>query len=118
MKTAASLERAWAKWPRSFPTFIQWLDRKKIPYLSHSRVADYVRCPACYYRRYILGEKSESQAMLLGTLFHKAAASLYKAKAANRQIRISVAADPASEKRESALGRLRLLVLPAPVVLK
>jgi hypothetical protein len=37
-----------------------------------------VRCPACYYRRYILGEKTESQAMLLGTLFHNAAASFYQ----------------------------------------
>ena len=78
--SAASLERAWSEWHRSFPSFIRWLDSEDIPYLSHSRVADYVRCPACYYRRYILGEKTESQAMLLGTLFHNAAASFYKAK--------------------------------------
>ena len=59
-----------------------WLDRTGTPYLSHSRVADYVRCPACYYRRHILREKTESQAMLLGTLFHNAAATFYKAKSA------------------------------------
>ena len=81
-ETAAALDRAWAQWPRSFPSFIRWLDIEGIPYLSHSRVADYVRCPACYYRRYVLGEKTESQAMLLGTLFHNAAASFYKAKSA------------------------------------
>jgi len=80
IKSATALERAWQNWPRSFPKFIHWLDLECIPYLSHSRVADYLRCPACYYRRYILGEKSESQAMLLGTLFHNAAASFYKAK--------------------------------------
>lgn len=79
-KSATSLERAWAKWPRSFPTFIQWLDSERIPYLSHSRVAEYRRCAYCYYRRYVLGEKEESQAMLLGTLFHKAAAGFYAAK--------------------------------------
>jgi CRISPR/Cas system-associated exonuclease Cas4 (RecB family) len=79
-KTAAALERAWTQWPRSFPSFIRSLDSEGIPYLSHSRVADYVRCPACYYQRYVLGEKTESQAMLLGTLFHNAAASFYKAK--------------------------------------
>jgi RecB family exonuclease len=81
-KSAAALERAWSEWPRSFPSFIRSLDSEEVPYLSHSRVADYVRCPACYYSRYILGEKTESQAMLLGTLFHNAAASFYKAKRA------------------------------------
>ena len=78
-ESAAALERAWSQWPRSFPSFIRSLDSAGIPYLSHSRVADYVRCPACYYRRYVLWEKTESQAMLLGTLFHNAAANFYKA---------------------------------------
>jgi len=82
LKSAASLQSAWSEWSRSFPSFIRWLDSEGVPYLSHSRVADYVRCPACYYRRYVLGEKTESQAMLLGTLFHNAAASFYKAKSA------------------------------------
>lgn len=76
-KSAAALERAWSEWPHSFPSFIRSLDSEGIRYLSHSRVADYLRCPACYYSRYILGEKTESQAMLLGTLFHNAAASFY-----------------------------------------
>jgi len=80
IKSATSLEYAWSNWTRSFPSFMAWVDQEGISYLSHSRVADYVRCPACYYRRYILGEKTESQAMLFGTLFHKAAAGFYKAK--------------------------------------
>lgn len=79
-QSAASLERAWAKWPRSFPTFIQWLDRERIPYISHNRMAEYRRCAHCYYRRYVLGDNEQSQAMLLGTLFHKAAAGFYAAK--------------------------------------
>lgn len=79
-KSASSLQRAWAKWPRSFPSFVRGLDRERILYLSHSRVAEFQRCPRCYYRRYIFGEKSESQAMLLGTLFHVAAARFYRAK--------------------------------------
>ncbi|MFZ4780080.1 MAG: PD-(D/E)XK nuclease family protein [Terrimicrobiaceae bacterium] len=95
--------------------------------------ATYVRCPACYYRRYILGEKAESQAMLLGTLFHNAAASFYKAKrlpaadnlfarlrarfpsdsgaaeqedapSADPEIQIRMEANPASENGNSADG--------------
>jgi hypothetical protein len=53
------------------------LDRRGIPYLSHSKVVCLERCPRCYYRQYILGEKEESTAMLLGTLFHVAAMAFY-----------------------------------------
>ncbi|MFZ4780509.1 MAG: PD-(D/E)XK nuclease family protein [Terrimicrobiaceae bacterium] len=87
-KSAASLERSWAKWPGPFPSFIQWLDREGIPYLSHSQVAEYCRCNYCYYRRYVLGEKEETQAMLLGTLFHKAAAGFYEAKRVHEPERV------------------------------
>jgi hypothetical protein len=76
-KTALQLERAWSKWTQGFPAFMEQLDRKKTPYLSHSKVALFQRCPLCYYRQYILGEKQDSEAMHLGQLFHETAAHLY-----------------------------------------
>lgn len=78
--SADDLEKAWEEWPRAFPSFMRSLEASGVSYLSHSKVAEYRRCPRCYYRRYILGEKEETQAMLVGTLFHNAAARLYKAK--------------------------------------
>jgi len=53
------------------------LDREKEPYMSHSKVALFERCPLCYYRQYILGEKEYSAAMELGSVFHDAARILY-----------------------------------------
>lgn len=77
---AVALEGAWREWPRSFASFMQRLDREEISYLSYSRVSDYQRCPLCYYRRNVLRIKETTQAMLLGTLFHKAAARAYTTK--------------------------------------
>jgi len=53
------------------------LDREKEPYLSHSKVALFERCPLCYYHQYVLGEKESSPAMELGSVFHDAARILY-----------------------------------------
>jgi hypothetical protein len=55
------------------------IDRDRIPYLSHSKVSLYERCPSCYYRQYVLGERDESNAMRLGSLFHDAAREFYTA---------------------------------------
>lgn len=81
-KTAGQLERAWKRHRDSFASFMARLDRERIPYLSHSKVAEFERCPCCYYRQYVLGQREESEAMRLGRLFHAAARRLYTARSA------------------------------------
>ena len=54
------------------------LDREKTAYLSHSKISLFERCPRCYYRQYILDERPDFPAILLGTLFHKAAHEFYR----------------------------------------
>lgn len=53
------------------------LDRRGVPYLSHSKLTSLDRCPRCYYREYFLGQKEQYPAMHMGTLFHEAAKTLY-----------------------------------------
>ena len=77
IRTAASLKIAWKRAGTSFITFIERLDRKGIPYLSHSKLTLIETCPGCYYRQYVLREKDSFPAMELGTLFHRAAKQFY-----------------------------------------
>jgi len=78
VKSAAALNRAWSQWQRTFASFMARVDREKTAYLSHSKLSLFERCPRCYYRQYILDEKPDFPAMLLGTLFHKAAHVFYR----------------------------------------
>jgi len=78
--SAGQLERAWGHHRGSFPSFMARLDRERVPYLSHSKVAEFRRCPRCYHRQYVLGQREETEAMHLGTLFHAAARRLYTAR--------------------------------------
>ena len=78
VKSAAALNRDWSRWQRTFASFMARLDREKTAYLSHSKLSLFERCPRCYYRQYILDEKPDFPAMLLGTLFHKAAHVFYR----------------------------------------
>jgi len=81
LRNAASLKLSRARWKRSFATFLARLDREAVPYLSHSKILTVERCPRCYYRQYVLCEKLETTAILLGNLFHKAAKTFYHASA-------------------------------------
>ena len=74
---AVALRQEWQAWAGTFPDFMAELDRRRVPYLSHSKVATVERCPRCYYRQYVLGEPPSSDALTTGTLFHQAAAALY-----------------------------------------
>ena len=76
--SAASLEASWQRFhPHRWSTFMRQLDRRGIPYLSHSKLTSLDRCPRCYYREYFLGQKEKYPAMHIGTLFHEAAKNLY-----------------------------------------
>lgn len=77
IRTAEVLRNAWKRSGLSFVRYVNRLDRKSIPYLSHSKIACLERCPRCYYRQYILGERQQSSAMELGSLFHLAAKEFY-----------------------------------------
>lgn len=77
--SASALRRARGRWKGSFFTFVAWLDRRNIPYLSPSKVSCPARCPRCYYRQYVLGEKQDSLALQVGALFHRAAKRFYVA---------------------------------------
>lgn len=75
--SAEALSQAWQAWGGSFPSFMADLDRRGVPYLSHSKVATVERCPRCYYRQFVLGEQPASDALTTGLLFHQAAAAFY-----------------------------------------
>ena len=79
MPNAESLRRAWTRWRGSFSTFMRSLEKREVPFLSHSKITTVERCPQCYYSQYILGEKPSSDALTTGTLFHRAAAAFYEA---------------------------------------
>lgn len=74
---AEVLRQEWQAWTGSFPDFMADLDRRRVPYLSHSKVATVERCPRCYYKQYVLGEPPSSDALTTGTIFHQAAAAFY-----------------------------------------
>ena len=77
IRKAGSLRNSWTRSGTSFGRFIDRLDRKGIPYLSHSKIACLERCPLCYYRQYVLGQRETSAAMQLGSLFHLVAKKFY-----------------------------------------
>lgn len=79
IRTADSLRRAWKRSGQPLDRFVRQLDRQGLHYLSHSKVACVERCPRCYYREYILGKRMKSEAMRVGTLFHRAAGQFYSA---------------------------------------
>ena len=86
VRGAQSLQRQWNRWRGAFSTFMETLDKRQVPYLSHSKIATVQRCQKCYYSQYILGEKLSSDALTTGTLFHRAAATLYNAISSGRRL--------------------------------
>lgn len=82
---AAALRREWQAWTGSFPEFMADLDRRHVPYLSHSKVVTVERCSRCYYKQYVLGEQPSSVALTTGLLFHRAAATFYDRRREARQ---------------------------------
>jgi hypothetical protein len=77
VRSAKSLHAAWRTSKLPFFRFAARLDKQGIPYLSHSKVACFERCPLCYYSQYVLLVSAESDAMRTGTLFHLAAKTFY-----------------------------------------
>ena len=75
---AEELERSWRRSRKPWGAFVDRLDKAKTPYLSHSKLTLHERCPRCYHRIYVLGQKEESEAMRLGTTFHHAANKFYE----------------------------------------
>ncbi|MBN2449944.1 MAG: PD-(D/E)XK nuclease family protein [Lentisphaeria bacterium] len=71
-------------WLDTFDAFMRDLDRRRVPYLSHSKVATVERCPKCYYDQYVLGVRPASSALTTGLLFHEAAALFYAARQSHR----------------------------------
>ena len=57
------------------------LDQEEVPYLSHSKLVCWERCPRCYLRQYVLGEVEDTPAMLRGRVFHAAARDFYRDRA-------------------------------------
>jgi hypothetical protein len=82
---AKALQSEWQAWTGSFAEFMADLDGRKVPYLSHSKVATVERCPRCYYKQYILGEQPCSDALTTGLLFHQAAAASYARRRDSRR---------------------------------
>jgi hypothetical protein len=77
IRNASALRRARACRKGSFISFVKWLDHRNVPYLSPSKLSSIERCPRCYYRQYVLGEKQDSTALQVGSLFHRVANELY-----------------------------------------
>lgn len=82
--SALELRRAWEVSTEPFPRFMADLDRRRVPYLSHSKVATVERCAWCYFQQYVLGRQPSSDALTTGELFHRAAAALYEGRRAGR----------------------------------
>jgi hypothetical protein len=108
VRNAESLRRAWTRWRGSFSTFMRSLDKREVPYLSHSKITTAERCPQCYYSQYILGQKPSSDALTTGTLFHRAAAAFYEAVRSDRRLTSSVVAKQLKPRHPNRLGRQQL----------
>ena len=75
---ARALAKMWERRSGSFGTFVSWLDRNGVPYLSHTKISTVERCRRCYYNQYVLRRKADSPAIETGTLVHKAAQIAYE----------------------------------------
>jgi hypothetical protein len=75
---AQTLAGKWKRSRKSLGEFVEHLDDRRIPYLSHSKLWLYEKCPRCYHKKYILREPEEqTEALLRGQSFHRAATILY-----------------------------------------
>jgi hypothetical protein len=91
IRPALSLQKSWLRsHPRNWNNFMRQLDRSGTPYLSHSKVTSLEKCPLCYYREYVLGEKQDSPALHRGGLFHQAAKAFYGALKIGQRIKPSI----------------------------
>lgn len=113
--TAASIERAWKRWPSSFTRFMAHLDRRQVAYLSHSKVSQVERCPQCYLNQYVFGHQPRSDALTTGNLFHVAARALYEARRTGRPLTSASVAralrpkHPAPEQRRFLANAMKTL---------
>ena len=100
IRNASALCRARDRRKGSFIAFVNRLDRRNVPYLSHSKVSCLERCPRCYYDLYVLRERQDSTALQVGSLFHLAAKSFYQS------FRAHVLPKPAAVLKHGKLKRL------------
>lgn len=102
VKNAATLERSWKRWGKPFSSFMNRLNREGVSYLSHSKISALKHCPLCFYNQYILGEKLDSEAIKLGSLFHAVAEKFYTALA------LGQSAEPGTLLKKFSLNSLEI----------